>query len=222
MTERRYTEAQIAEILQRATETPPQGMGAADGLTLRELQEIGREVGIPATAIARAAQSVDLPVPLTARRFLGIPYSVSHTVALERELSDAEWERLVVDLRETFDARGRVRIEGGLRQWTNGNLHVFVEPTSSGDRLRMRTTKGDAVGMLMLGLTSMGVSIAALAGAAMQGALGDTGMVVALATLGLAGAAAFVSRALVLPRWAETRKLQMEDVGERVGGEGRG
>jgi hypothetical protein len=218
MTERRYTEAQIAEILQRATETPPQGVGAADGLTLTELQEIGREVGIPATAIARAAQSVDLPAPITSRRFLGLPFSVSHTVALGRELSDAEWERLVVDLRETFDARGRVRIEGGLRQWTNGNLHAFIEPTPSGDRLRMRTTKGDAVGMLTLGLTSMGVSIVALAGAAMQGAMADTGAMVALATLGLAGAAAFVSRALVLPRWAATRRQQMEDVGERAAG----
>ena len=33
-------------------------------------------------------------------------------------LPQEEWERLVVDLRETFDARGHVTSQGTLRQWT--------------------------------------------------------------------------------------------------------
>ncbi len=219
MTERRYTEQEITDIFQRATETPPQGVRAAasaHGLTLGELEEIGREVGIPAGAIARAAHAVALPEASTTRRFLGLPIGVSHAVPLGRRLSDEEWDRLVVDLREAFGARGRVQRDGSLRQWTNGNLQALVEPTPSGDRLRLRTVKGDAVGMLSLGLASMGVSVAALVGAAMQGAPGDTGMVVALVSLGLAGAAAFASRALLLPRWARTRRQQMEDVAARA------
>jgi hypothetical protein len=223
MTERRYTDAEIADIFQRAAETPPVGAGPttpAHGLTLSELQEIGRDVGIPADSIARAALAVGRPDPLAARRFLGLPIGVSHAVPLGRRLSDDEWDRLVVDLREVFGARGRVQRDGSLRQWTNGNLQALVEPTSSGDRLRLRTVKGDAVGMMSLGLVSMAVSGAALAGAAMQGALGDTGMVAALVVLGLAGATAFVSRALLLPRWAATRRAQMEDVAARAVGGG--
>jgi DNA-3-methyladenine glycosylase II len=37
-------------------------------------------------------------------------------------LSDDQWDRLVVDLRETFNAAGIVGREGSLRQWRNGNL----------------------------------------------------------------------------------------------------
>src|SRR5690606_9954035 len=124
MTQRRYSEVEVAAIFQRAAEAPPPGAGAASaehGLTLAELQEIGRDVGIPADAIALAAQTVDSAEPQTSRTFLGFPIGVSHSVPLARRLSDEEWERVVVDLRETFDARGNLTSHGSLRQWTNGN-----------------------------------------------------------------------------------------------------
>ncbi len=74
--------------------------------------------------------------------------------------SDEEWERLVVDLRETFDARGIVRHDGALKQWTNGNLQVLLEPDEKGHRVRLRTTKGDARGMMVGGLVMFGSAAA--------------------------------------------------------------
>lgn len=48
MTERRFTEEEVAEILKYAAEAEHSSRGVVpsrDGLTLGELQEIGREVG---------------------------------------------------------------------------------------------------------------------------------------------------------------------------------
>ena len=57
MSERRYSEDEVAEILDRATEanTPGGGGLTSGGMSLAELQDIGDEVGIPREVIARAA-----------------------------------------------------------------------------------------------------------------------------------------------------------------------
>lgn len=227
MPERRYDEAEVAAIFQRATEAPTPGQGAGagitsgttagtHGLTLAELQEIGRDVGIPADAIALAARTVDHVAPPASRTFLGLPIGVAHTANLGRRLSEEEWERLVVDLRETFDARGRVSSHGSLHQWTNGNLQALLEPTPTGHRIRLRTMKSDAIGLLVVSLGMIGFSAMSLIAAAVQGALGDAGMVAATGFLGLAGAGLFAANALRLPRWARTRRRQMEEVAARA------
>jgi hypothetical protein len=71
-------------------------------------------------------------------RAAGLPIGVGRTVELDRPRSDSDWERLVADLRETFEARGMVRYDGPFRQWTNGNLQALIEPTPSGHRLRWK------------------------------------------------------------------------------------
>ncbi|MGH7710825.1 MAG: hypothetical protein ACREOG_06050, partial [Gemmatimonadaceae bacterium] len=137
MTERRFSDMEVAAIFERATEAREERQrelpaSSGEGLTLAELQEIGRDVGISSDLIAHAAQMLDKGGQPTSRTFLGLPIGVGRTVDLDRRLSEDEWERLVVDLRETFDARGTVRREGSLRQWTNGNLQAVLEPTETG------------------------------------------------------------------------------------------
>src|SRR6185503_6120179 len=138
MTERRYADSEVSAIFRdAATETQrrvaPIG-SAQEGLTLSELQSIGREVGLTPDAIARAAVALDVQQSGTIRRRLGLPIGVTRTVELPRKLSDDEWDRVVVQLREVFNATGRTRVEGGLRQWSNGNLQVRLEPTATGQR----------------------------------------------------------------------------------------
>ncbi|HKJ03198.1 MAG TPA: hypothetical protein VJ997_12105, partial [Longimicrobiales bacterium] len=132
--ERRYSDDEVSEILDRATEAqlsrPPAGGGSA-GLTLHQLQEIGREVGIPEGVITRAATSLDQPRPkaVANQTFLGQTIGVGRVVDLPRPLTDQEWNRLVVDLRETFNAKGRISGQGAFRQWSNSNLQALLEPT---------------------------------------------------------------------------------------------
>jgi hypothetical protein len=131
MPDRRYNDKEIAAIFRAATDGPAEPhpeVPRDEGLTLADLQAIGGEVGIAPEAIVRAAQGLDVRRGAS-RTFLGLPLGVARTVNLNRRLTDAEWERLVVQLREVFDARGVTRSEGSLRQWTNGNLQVLLEPT---------------------------------------------------------------------------------------------
>jgi hypothetical protein len=219
MSTRRYTEAEVAAIFERATEVQPTGQrqpSSGEGMTLAELQEIGREVGIPEESIALAAQTVDQSGLPTSRTLLGLPLGVARTVNLGRKISDDEWEQFVVDLRDTFNARGVVRSQGSLRQWTNGNLQALLEPTATGHRIRLRTIKGGALGMMAGGLGILGVSAVMWSVAVLQGTLGDRGMLLNVATLGILGVTMFASSALRLPRWARTRQRQMEEVAARV------
>ena len=144
MTERRYTEDEAAEIFRVAAELEeraPRALAPAEGLTIAELQAIGREAGLSPELVARAAKRAAEP-PARAFRFLGLPIGVSRTVEVDEPLADGDWEELVSELRETFEAKGVVRYDGPFRQWSNGNLHVLVEPTPAGHRLRIRTRNG--------------------------------------------------------------------------------
>lgn len=215
MSERRYNDAEVAEIFERATEASTAGArheGSGDGMTLAQLQDIAREVGIPAESMALAVQAVERGNPPPPRTVLGLPLGVERTVELNRRLTDDEWERVVVLLRETFNARGTMSGQGSLRQWTNGNLQALLEPTATGQRIRLRTMKGSAMGQLFGGFTMMGISAVGLAAMMVQGATGDTGAVVAVATLGAVGAGMLGSSVMTLPGWARTRQRQMDDI----------
>ena len=211
MSERRYTEEEVSRIFQVASEAQAEARkqlttGEHEGMTLAELQEIGHEVGLSTELVADAARSLDRPSTDTRRKFLGFTIGVGRTVELERKLSDEEWEHLVVELRETFDARGRVSTHGSLKQWTNGNLQALLEPTPSGSRVRLRTTNGEARGLMMIGSLMAGFSII----------LGIADGFASSSTVLLAGAAMFAVGAFRLPNWARTRREQMAQLATRL------
>jgi len=219
MTERRFNESEAAAIFEKAAEAQHTGqrqLPSGEGMTLAELQSIAGEAGIDPALVARAANSLDAVGRATSRSFLGLPIGVGRTIDLGRKLSDEEWERLVVDLRETFDARGTMRQEGSFRQWTNGNLQALLEPTTTGHRLRLRTFKGDAAGYIIGGLGMLGVATVMLISAALRGPIADIGMMSSLAFLGTMGVTMFGVGALRLPSWARTRRAQMEEIAARL------
>jgi hypothetical protein len=217
MTERRYSEDEVAAIFKRAAEaqqTARRQLAAGEGMTLAELEAIGKEVGIPAELVAQAASALDVPGAVTSRRFLGLPIGVGRTVQLGRVLTEDEWERLVVDLRETFDARGTIRHEGSFHQWTNGNLQALLEPTETGHQLRLRTVKGDSRRLMSIGLAFVGVAGVTLLTKWVTGGVAD--VVSSMVMLGAMGTLAFGVGALRLPGWARLRARQMEGVAARL------
>ena len=221
MPERRYSDKEIAAIFRAASEAPaaPQGQSdvpADEGLTLADLQAIGREVGIAPEAVVHAARALDAQVGAAggARTFLGLRIGVSRTVSLNRRLTDEEWERLVVQLREVFNARGRTRSDGSLRQWTNGNLQVLLEPTATGDRLRFGTVHGAARGAIGMGLATLGVTAVVTIVSALSGTL--TSALPGISFLAAAGATFIGMGALRLPRWARIRQRQMDALAAQV------
>jgi hypothetical protein len=217
MTERRFSDAEVAQIFERATSGHAlQATRAGEGMTLAELQSIGREVGIPAEQITRAALSLSAGEAKPTQRFLGMTTGVGHTVHLARRLTDEEWERFIAQVRETFDARGTMTSQGSLKQWSNGNLQVLLEPTDAGHRVRFKTVKGNAPWTLAAGLAMSAVSVIGETTAVLTGVAHDVGLVASFGVLGAIGIGTVTTMALRLPRWARARKAQMEELGARV------
>lgn len=215
MSERRYTDDEVAAIFEIAADdrtVAERPLSQQQGLTLGDLQTIGREAGISPEAVTRAAVALDSRP--AQRRFIGLPIGVSRTVDLNRRMSDEEWERLVVHLREVFHARGTTRRDGSLRQWTNGNLHVLVEPTASGHRLRFGTYNGGARASISAGLAALGMMIATALATAASGSLAHAAPGVAM--LGLAGLGMIANGAARLPSWARLRGRQMDELAAEV------
>lgn len=218
MTQRRYGEDEVREIFSLATtgDTREGSLpGESGGLTLEELQRIGQEAGIEPAQVARAAEELDARGrPPTVRRSFGLPIGVSRLVDLPRAPTDREWEQLVSEFRTTFGTRGHVTVSGGLRQWSQGNLYISVEPTQHGEQLRLSTLKGDAMALNGLGLMMTLMSV--LMGAVVTAA-GKPGKALVLAGMfGGMALAAFGANLIRLPAWARQRERQMEAIAEHA------
>jgi len=221
MPERRYDEDETRAIFDGASRAPglrdSGGPPSADrGFTLAELQEIGAEAGLDPDRIAEAARAlVARPAaPVPTRRLAGLPVEVARTVDLPGDFDEEDWNRLVVDLRETFAARGRIRVQGAFREWTNGNLQALVEPTDEGHRLRLRTVKGSAYRAVRVGAIGLFFSLVLLVAFLLEGRLGDAWL--GPAFLGVFGLGSVGLSALQLPGWSRTRERQMEEVASRA------
>ncbi|MEP6831736.1 MAG: hypothetical protein ABJB74_00020 [Gemmatimonas sp.] len=218
MTNRRYSDEEVAAIFAKAIEAEGPALtqpSRDDGLSLTDLQNIGRDVGLTPEAVANAARSMDAGAPASARTFLGFPIAVERTVMLNRRLTDEEWELLVVKLRDAFDAKGRVSASGSFRQWTNGNLQALLEPTASGHRLRLRTVKASAQVGIRMGMFAIAMSGAvALSGAVAGHFVNALPGVTLLLTVGVG---ALASSVLPLRQWANRRRQQMESIADDLG-----
>lgn len=221
--ERTYGEEEMAEIFKAAAQLPRRTPDAADstalvsaprGFTLAELQSIGGEVGLAPEQVAEAAAALDLRRNARRRSDLGMPVSVGRTMELPRAPTEREWEMIVADLRETFRAKGRASSRGEVREWANGNLQAYVEPTPNGYRLRLGTTKGDAMGLNRMGGTMLAVALVWLLVLFANGLLTEASILPVL--MAMFGAGALASNALRLPSWAQEREEQMEAIALRA------
>jgi hypothetical protein len=218
MTERRYGEDEVREILTLATTGDVRDQShvtESEGLTLNDLKRIGLEVGIDPVRIAQAASKLDVRGKSAAvRRSFGMPVGISRVVALPRSPTDREWEQLISVFRSGFGAQGVATTSGGMRQWSHGNLHISVEPTERGEQLRLSTLKDDAIllnwtGVLMGGMAVI-TSAMVTAGGKPEKALAAGGMFGGMALF------SFVANVLRLPGWARKRERQMEEVAQHA------
>ncbi len=129
---RRFTDREVALVLRKAAEfEETSGAEGGGGLSLRDLQDIGREVGISPAAIAHAAAALDgagrrpallRSAPLVRKTVHAVPGELSEDAV-------ADLVRLVDERSDTTgsvsEALGSVRWTGRDRFW---NLQVSVTP----------------------------------------------------------------------------------------------
>lgn len=222
---KRYNDEEVRRILELAAREPakpnpepadasPPAVREERGLTLAELQDVAKEVGLEPSRIATAALALDTTHEAEPRgMFMGTPVTVGRTVDLPRSLTDREWSVLVAELRDTFEARGQVTSHGQTLEWTNGHLQVFVEPTATGTRLRMGTRNETTKPLLSLGSGITGFGAALLLLFIFEGLIPAA----VVATLILLAGGSLVGMGKIQPaRWADKRERQMEYIASRA------
>jgi hypothetical protein len=219
--ERTFDEDEVSEIFALAANTEEPGLPVRTerrGMTLAELQEVGREVGLSPERVAAAAARLETRVATPPRAMaFGTPTAVGRVVDLPRSPTDREWGVLVSELRQTFGARGRETSRGELREWTNGNLHAFVEPMAGGVRLRLGTRKTGSKEIFGFGMVWLVAGLFLLVTAGLDAVTFGTTMATLIpALMTLAGGGLVGWNALRLRGWASERERQLEHVAGRA------
>ena len=214
MVERRYTEAEVEQILAGAAEAEvARGTASGAGMTLAEIQQIAAEAGLNPAAVVTAAAALTRRERVGADpRLLGVRAGVNLSVPLARGVSDAEWQRIVSVARDTFQAAGRQEVGPDRREWRNGNLRVAIESAGESAVLDMRTRRESARAMVRGGLTVLGGSAAVAAALAVAGA--NPHALTGVLTMAFTGAAMTLAGVLPLPWWAKSRQRQFQGLAE--------
>lgn len=189
---RRFTDREVALVLRRASEIEDtQGTEGAAGLSLEELQDIGREVGISADAIARAAASLGRSGVVPAA-LAGAPLVRKAVHAVQGRLNEEALGALIRHVDERADSAGSISQALGSVRWTASDrfrsMQVSITPAGAETRIQVvekATPRFRHVVQLLP--AAWGVMLAA----PLAGALGTpgAGIVALLAAGGLVGGA---------------------------------
>lgn len=132
---RRYSEAEIGTLLQRATQLQEQRQtGTYDSLSLAEVEQIAAEMGVDPRYVRQAAREGELEEVRQHRSSLiGEPFRLVYEDVAEGSLTETQWEHMVRVLQRETGHMGRVKASGNRREWgyqfeTFWRTHIIVQP----------------------------------------------------------------------------------------------
>jgi hypothetical protein len=225
---RRFSDQEVALIFKTAAElqavAPPDG--PARGLTLADMEQVAREVGIDAAFIRRAVQEVDASRSRDrAARFLGAPTELVIERVVDGEAGLATHEAVLALLRDATGDLGEVSTVGQLFGWrgrlAKARLDVQVATRAGRTVIRVRTTLAEVVGDSFVAPAVLGGGGAGfLAFAATVSALGAPAALIAgaIAGAGYAGARWYYARRV--SQYQSRVSALADTLAERIGGVG--
>lgn len=223
MTERRYTDQEVARLLQRAADIDrhsPAGQSVARGLSLGELQDIAAEVGIAPAAVTRAADEIAAPAASRlASAALGGAGLVRRTTALAVQLDRSGLGRMVEVIDAEVPAAGTVGEALGSVRWTATgrflNRQVVVQPTETETVIRVEERYTDRLRAVMHLLPAL---YGAGGGVALGGAWAGSAPVAGLIALAGSAVGLGVGRALWNALRSRSRR-RVDRLSERLASE---
>jgi hypothetical protein len=120
--DRRYTDQEVALVLQRAAEIEERRSdvsAVARGLTLGELHEIAKEVGLSPDVIDEAVAAVRAGARPRSGSLLGAPLSSKLVRGVRGQLGKEDLQRLLRVIEEHVEATGTVTEALGTVRWTS-------------------------------------------------------------------------------------------------------
>lgn len=151
-----FTEEEAQRIFARAAARQHAHDSLPEGLTLNELQEIGRSAGLDPEHVAAAATETLIEAK-GETTWHGVPTTILRTRLLPSRVSDSEWETIVDLLRDHYGTPGTAQQIGRRREWTptsgsEATPRVTIAPQENGDLLRIQAP--DILRPLAVGLST--------------------------------------------------------------------
>ena len=180
MAGRHYNEKEIGALIQRATELHEASLdaqGPSQRLSLEEIEHIAAEMGVPPEHVRKAALEFEQRPP-SKRPFslFGSPFFEEHDEVLPGELTDAQWETIVLAIRDYTGSSGKTTELGTVKEWarvisdgsmTLSKIQVSLRPGKDHTSMKIRRHfGGGAVVSYML----VPLMLSAMAGVAIDGA----------------------------------------------------
>tara|TARA_R110000868_G_scaffold37111_4_gene131360 strand:- start:50798 stop:51610 length:813 start_codon:yes stop_codon:yes gene_type:complete len=115
-----YNRAEINAILKKAAENSTTiGTDSSIGLSFKELQKLASDTGIDPNEIIKAIAELELDTTKSKQTLVGGPFSFSSQVLTEGEISDAQWEEMLISIRDSFRSNGEVSSRKSVYEWSS-------------------------------------------------------------------------------------------------------
>lgn len=129
-----YNRKEVGEILKKAADSSlSDESDSLNGLSLDELKQIASETGIDPEQITRAAAELEITGGRNETTFWGGPFTFNSQVLAEGEITDRQWEEMLISIQKFFNLKEKLAKEN---QFLNGAL-----PGDLPTRLRLRPSK---------------------------------------------------------------------------------
>jgi len=151
MSDRRFTDREVALVLRRAAELDKAspGGGTGRGLSVEELREIAAEVGIEPSLVTRAVEELESRGGLEPLALLGPPAVRRETRAVPAELTREQLKELIRIMDRAIPSQGTVTEALDSVRWNSSNRTkstlVAVEPGDGETTLRVEEGYADHI-----------------------------------------------------------------------------
>ncbi len=140
----RFNRDEISNILKRAAELEHQDNEGeeSDGLTLEELQQVSREVGIDPKYIDLAWDELRSENVNITPGLFGGPFTYRTNATAGRPIEDDEWEDIVTEIRNIHGGIGKTGKLGKTFEWEQrkrevGYIQIAISPKDDHSRIRI-------------------------------------------------------------------------------------
>lgn len=208
MDNRRFNRDEISRILKRAAELEHKNNvdDDSEGLTLEELQQVSREVGLHPKYIEDALNELQHAPRTVIPNLVGGPFTYQRWDTAGGTLAGDEWEEVVAEIRRIHGGIGKTGTLGHTFEWEQrkqevGYIQIALSPKDDHTKIRIQANYNYYAGMvyMMSGVLGLALTGVLLDGSSLpvlaQWAIGATGM------LGI-----FAGARLYLSNWMKRKR----------------
>jgi len=179
---RRFSDEEVRAILARAAklqELAPPAPSVADGLSLRDLEQVGEEAGIDGALVRRAAAELDVEAGAASGGvLLGHPGQLRFQYFVPAEVPPSAFPRLTEVIESRLDLPGQAQVAGSSLRWYPVGaprlLQVAVVPEDGRTTIRITERLSPLIGGLFGGIVGgAGGGLGGAAAGVIGGVLGS-------------------------------------------------